>query len=42
LARALAKSNPTEARRLVEPMRVSTNPVISQEAIALYSQLGSQ
>jgi predicted negative regulator of RcsB-dependent stress response len=42
LARALAKTNPTEARRLIEPLRTSTTPIISQEAIALYSQLGSQ
>jgi predicted negative regulator of RcsB-dependent stress response len=41
LARALAKSNPTEARRLVEPLRTSSNQIVSQEAITLYSQLGS-
>ena len=42
LARALMKTNPTEARRLVEPLRTSTNPTISQDAINLYSQLSSQ
>jgi predicted negative regulator of RcsB-dependent stress response len=42
LARALSKTNPTEARRLIEPLRTSSIPVVSQEAIALYSQLGSQ
>jgi predicted Zn-dependent protease len=40
LANTLAKSNPTEARRLVEPLRTSTNPAVSQEAISLYTQLG--
>ena len=39
LARALTKSNPTEARRLVEPLRTSTNSIISQDAINLYQQL---
>jgi hypothetical protein len=42
LAHALAKSNPTEARRLIEPLRTSSTPIISQEAIQLYTQLGSQ
>jgi predicted negative regulator of RcsB-dependent stress response len=42
LARALQKSNPTEARRLIEPLRTSTNSTISQEAVNLYSQLSSQ
>src|SRR5262249_42504980 len=42
LAQALAKSNPTEARRLVEPLRTSTIPAVSQQAISLYTQLGSQ
>jgi len=38
LARALMKTNPTEARRLIEPLRTSTNPTISQDAINLYQQ----
>jgi hypothetical protein len=42
LAHALAKSNPTEARRLIEPLRTSPVQAISQEAITLYTQLGSQ
>jgi predicted negative regulator of RcsB-dependent stress response len=42
LARALSKSNTTEARRLIEPLRTSSTQIVSQEAIALYSQLGSQ
>ena len=42
LARALSKSNTTEARRLIEPLRTSSTSIVSQEAIALYSQLGSQ
>jgi predicted negative regulator of RcsB-dependent stress response len=42
LARALSKSNPTEARRLVEPLRTSSTQIVSQQAIELYSQLGSQ
>ena len=32
----------TEARRLIEPLRTSTVPAVSQEAIAMYTQLGSQ
>ena len=39
LARALMNTNPTEARRLVEPLRTSTNPTVSQDAINLYQQL---
>ena len=39
LARALLKSNPTEARRLMEPLRTSSNAAVSQEAINLYMQL---
>jgi predicted negative regulator of RcsB-dependent stress response len=39
LARALMKSNPTEARRLIEPLRTSTNATVSQDAINLYQQL---
>ena len=39
LARALAKTNPAEARRLIEPLRTSSNPNISQDAITLYQQL---
>jgi predicted negative regulator of RcsB-dependent stress response len=42
LAHALAKTNPTEARRLIEPLRTSPTPAISQEAIQLYTQLGQQ
>lgn len=42
LAHALAKSNPTEARRLIEPLRTSPNQNVSQEAIQLYTQLGQQ
>jgi predicted negative regulator of RcsB-dependent stress response len=42
LAQALAKTNPTEARRLIEPLRTSTIPAISQDAINLYQQLSSQ
>ncbi len=41
LAHALAKSNPTEARRLIEPLRTSPIQAVSQEAIQLYTQLGS-
>ena len=40
LAHALSKTNPTEARRLIEPLRTSPTPAISQEAIQLYTQLG--
>jgi predicted negative regulator of RcsB-dependent stress response len=42
LAKALIKTNPTEARRLIEPLRTSTNPSVSQDAINLYQQLSSQ
>ena len=39
LARLLAKTNPAEARKLVDPLRTSPNTTISQDAITLYSQL---
>jgi predicted negative regulator of RcsB-dependent stress response len=42
LARALAKTNPAEARKLLDPLRTSTDSAVSQQAITLYSQLGSQ
>jgi len=41
LARALVKTNSTEARRLIEPLRTSSNSIISQDAITLYSELAS-
>jgi hypothetical protein len=42
LSDALAKTNPTEARRLIEPLRTSSNPIISQMAIEKYAQLGQR
>ena len=42
LANALAKTNAAEARRLIEPLRTSPDPTVSQDAISLYTQLGSQ
>jgi hypothetical protein len=39
LARAISKTNPTEARRLIEPLRTSSMPEISQQAITMYTQL---
>jgi predicted negative regulator of RcsB-dependent stress response len=42
LARAISKTNPAEARRLIEPLRTSPTQEISQQAITLYTQLGSQ
>ena len=39
LAKGLAKSNPAEARKLLDPLRTSPSQIISQDAITLYSQL---
>jgi predicted negative regulator of RcsB-dependent stress response len=39
LARLISKTNPAEARKLVDPLRTSSSQVISQDAITLYSQL---
>ena len=42
LARLLIKSNPAEARKLIDPLRTSANPTISQEAISLSAELAQQ
>ena len=42
LARLLAKSNPAEARKLIDPLRTSSNPTVSQDAISLSAELAQQ
>jgi predicted negative regulator of RcsB-dependent stress response len=42
LARLLAKTNLAEARKLVDPLRTSSNPTVSQQAITLSAELAQQ
>ena len=41
LARALAKTNPEEARKLVDPLRSSKSSPVSQDAVTLYQELST-
>ncbi len=42
LAALLAKTNPAEARKLIDPLRTSSNPTISQEAISRSAEYAQQ
>lgn len=42
LARQLGKTNPAEAKKLIDPLRTSSNPTISQQAISLSAELAQQ
>ena len=42
LARQIAKTNPAEARKLVDPLRTSSDSTVSQEAISLSAELAQQ
>jgi Flp pilus assembly protein TadD len=42
LARLLAKSDPAEARKLIDPLRTSSDPGISQQAINFSAELAQQ
>jgi predicted negative regulator of RcsB-dependent stress response len=39
LAQTISKTNPTEALKLLEPLRTSANSTVSQNAISLYAEI---